>query len=59
MGTINLEDLDIFNDNNEYVKYTIEELGFKDANGNYYIPKRYKTEGPKTVTLKNKTFIHF
>ena len=26
MGTINLEDLDIFNDNNEYVKYTIEEL---------------------------------
>lgn len=52
MGTINLEDLDIFNDNNEYVKYTIEELGFKDANGNYYIPKRYKTEGPKTVTLK-------
>lgn len=53
MGTINLEDLDIFNDNNEYVKYTIEELGFKDANGNYYIPKRYKTEGPKTVTLKN------
>lgn len=53
MGTINLEDLVIFNDNNEYVKYTIEELGFKDANGNYYIPKRYKTEGPKTVTLKN------
>lgn len=53
MGTINLENLDIFNDNNEYVKYTIEELGFKDANGNYYIPKRYKTEGPKTVTLKN------
>ena len=53
MGTINLEDLDIVNDNNEYVKYTIKELGFKDANGNYYIPKRYKTEGPKTVTLKN------
>lgn len=53
MGTIELSDLDIFNDNNEYVKYTIEELGFKDANGNYYIPKRYKTEGPKTVTLKN------
>lgn len=53
MGTINLEDLDIVNDNNEYVKYTIEELGFKDDNGNYYIPKRYKTEGPKTVTLKN------
>lgn len=52
MGTIELADLDIFNDNNEYVKYTIEELGFKDANGNYYIPKRYKTEGPKTVTLK-------
>lgn len=52
MGTIELTDLDIFNDNNEYVKYTIEELGFKDANGNYYIPKRYKTEGPKTVTLK-------
>lgn len=53
MGTIELADLDIFNDNNEYVKYTIEELGFKDANGNYYIPKRYKTEGPKTVTLRN------
>lgn len=52
MGTIELADLDIFNDNNEYVKYTIEELGFKDANGNYYIPNRYKTEGPKTVTLK-------
>lgn len=52
MGTIELADLDIFNDNNEYVKYTIEEFGFKDANGNYYIPKRYKTEGPKTVTLK-------
>lgn len=52
MGTIELADLDIFNDNNEYVKYTIEELGFKDANGNYYIPKRYKTEGPKTVPLK-------
>lgn len=59
MGTINLEDLDIFNDNNEYVKYTIEELGFKDANGNYYIPKRYKTEGPKTVTLKNDGTVSF
>lgn len=53
MGTIELADLDIVNDNNEYVKYTIEELGFKDANGNYYIPKRYTSEGPKTVTLKN------
>lgn len=53
MGTIELADLDIVNDNNEYVKYTIEELGFKDANGNYYIPKRYTPEGPKTVTLKN------
>lgn len=53
MGTIELADLDIVNDNNEYVKYTIEELGFKDANGNYYIPKRYTSEGSKTVTLKN------
>lgn len=53
MGTIELADLDIVNDNNEYVKYTIEELGFKDANGNYYIPKRYTSEGPKTVALKN------
>lgn len=53
MGTIELADLDIVNDNNEYVKYTIEELGFKDANSNYYIPKRYTPEGPKTVTLKN------
>lgn len=53
MGTVNLEDLDIVNDNNEYIKYTIAELGLKDANGNYYIPKRYKVEEPKTITLKN------
>lgn len=40
--------LPVYNINNEIIDYTVTELGIKDNNGNYYIPKKYK---PKIVSI--------
>lgn len=40
--------LPVYNINNEIIDYTVTELGIKDNNGNYYIPKKYK---PKIISI--------
>lgn len=40
--------LPVYNINNEIIDYTVTELGIKDNNDNYYIPKKYK---PKIISI--------
>ena len=51
-GTAHLTNLAVYNTSNEKVKYTIDELGFKNADGTYYFP------AAQTVTLEDgKSFV--
>lgn len=50
-GVVTLSGLDITKSDGSLIKYTVTELGLKNSDGTYSIPKRYKYEGPKTVTL--------
>ena len=52
-GVVTLSGLDITKSDGSLINYTIEELGVKNSDGTYSIPKRYKYEGPKTVTLES------
>lgn len=51
LGTISVEGLDVYDGNGKKISYTITELGFKNSDGKYTLPKRYKATEPKTVTL--------
>lgn len=50
-GTVGLNNLKVYDDNNNKIVYTITELGIKQANGSYQIPYRYNSVQPKTLTL--------
>ena len=52
-GVVTLSGLDITKSDGSLINYTITELGVKNSDGTYSIPKRYKYEGPKTVTLES------
>lgn len=52
-GTAQLTNLAVYNTSNEKVKYTIDELGFKNANGTYYFPTKYVKPAAQTVTLED------
>lgn len=57
-GTAQLTNLAVYNTSNEKVKYTIDELGFKNADGTYYFPTKYVKPAPQTVTLEDgKSFV--
>lgn len=60
-GIVTLSNLDITKSDGSLINYKITELGIKNSNGTYSIPKRYKYEGPKTVTLKaeNNVLVSF
>ena len=45
-GTAQLTNLAVYNTSNEKVKYTIDELGFKNADGTYYFPTKYVKPSP-------------
>lgn len=51
-GVVTLSGLDITKSDGSLINYTVTELGLKNSDGTYSIPKRYKYEGPKTVTLE-------
>lgn len=51
LGTISVEGLDVYDGNGKKISYTITELGIKNSDGKYTLPKRYKATEPKTVTL--------
>ena len=52
-GTAQLTNLAVYNTSNEKVKYTIDELGFKNADGTYYFPAKYVKPAAQTVTLED------
>ena len=57
-GTAHLTNLAVYNTSNEKVKYTINELGFKNADGTYYFPAKYVKPAAQTVTLEDgKSFV--
>jgi len=56
-GTAQLTNLAVYNTSNEKVKYTIDELGFKNADGTYYFPTKYVKPSPQTVTLEDSKSI--
>ena len=57
-GTAHLTNLAVYNTSNEKVKYTIAELGFKNADGTYYFPAKYVKPAAQTVTLEDgKSFV--
>ncbi len=57
-GTAHLTNLAVYNTSNEKVKYTIDELGFKNADGTYYFPAKYVKPAAQTVTLEDgKSFV--
>ena len=57
-GTAHLTNLAVYNTSNEKVKYTIDELGFKNADGTYYFPAKYVKPAAQTVTLEEgKSFV--
>lgn len=52
-GSAELTNLAVYNTSNEKVKYTIDELGLKNADGTYYFPAKYVKPAPQTVTLED------
>ena len=57
-STAQLTNLAVYNTSNEKVKYTIDELGFKNADGTYYFPTKYVKPAAQTVTLEDgKSFV--
>ena len=57
-GTAHLTNLAVYNTSNEKVKYTIDELGYKNADGTYYFPAKYVKPAAQTVTLEDgKSFV--
>lgn len=57
-GSAELTNLAVYNTSNEKVKYIIDELGFKNADGTYYFPTKYVKPAAQTVTLEDdKSFV--
>lgn len=56
-GTAHLTNLAVYNASNEKVKYIVDELGFKNADGTYYFPTKYVKPAPQTVTLEDSKSI--
>ena len=56
-GSAELTNLAVYNASNEKVKYIVDELGFKNADGTYYFPTKYVKPAPQTVTLEDSKSI--
>ena len=57
-GTAHLTNLAVYNTSNKKVKYIVDELGFKNADGTYYFPTKYVKPAAQTVTLEDgKSFV--
>lgn len=56
-GSAELTNLAVYNTSNKKVKYIVDELGFKNANGTYYFPTKYVKPAPQTVTLEDSKSI--
>lgn len=61
-GIATINDLPVYDDNNNFITYTVTELGLKQSNGTYVIPTRYIAPGSKSTTLNpdiDKTSVSF
>jgi uncharacterized surface anchored protein len=57
-GSAELTNLAVYNTSNKKVKYIVDELGFKNADGTYYFPAKYVKPAAQTVTLEDgKSFV--
>ena len=57
-GSAELTNLAVYNTSNKKVKYIVDELGFKNADGTYYFPTKYVKPAAQTVTLEDgKSFV--
>ena len=52
-GTAEINDLSIYDINDNLISYTITELGLMKDDGSFYLPERYIKTEPQTVTLDN------
>lgn len=52
-GTAQLTNLAVYNTSNKKVKYIVDELGFKNADGTYYFPTKYVKPAAQPVTLED------
>lgn len=52
-GTAEINDLSIYDINDNLISYTITELGLMNDDGSFYLPERYIKTEPQTVTLDN------
>ena len=50
-GRINFGDLQVYDANHNKIIYTITELGIKNSDGTYSLPKRYKELAPTSFVL--------
>ena len=50
-GSAKVTNLPIYDDNDNLIRYTVEELGFSNGDGTYSIPEHYATPAPQTFTL--------
>ena len=50
-GRINFGDLQVYDANHNKIIYTVTELGIKNADGTYSLPKRYKELAPTSFVL--------
>ena len=50
-GTAEVNNLPIYDDNDNAIKYTVEELGLSNGDGTYSVPDRYNKPEPQTFTL--------
>lgn len=50
-GTATINNLPIYDENDNAIEYTVEELGFSNGDGTYSVPDRYKNPEPQTFTL--------
>ena len=50
-GRINFGDLQVYDANHNKIIYTVTELGIKNADGTYSLPKRYKKLAPTSFVL--------
>ena len=54
-GSVTVEDLPIYNDSNNFISYTVTELGFKNSDGTYYLPEKYIPTTAQKKTLKENS----
>lgn len=54
-GELSVEQLPVYNEDDELVEYVIKEIGVKNADGTYTFPFRYNTPKTQTIVLSENS----